>query len=203
MYLYLYSVITYVQVLFQTFYGAFTHKKIVVYNSSNAFPSLILVMIKGVTVFWQWKIMLLFNSVDSQSFRETGWQKLKAPTSLAHLHAKIRWIQYNILVQQNVLVLCLSTLSVSAGVLVLGKFKSTCTLLKYFEMYLAPCLPVIACVTWWKVSPGPNNIYYTSVRKNLEFSVWVGTTIKDAETSRWAKTQLSACIFNLYLAIHS
>ena len=34
----------------------------------------------------------------------------------------------------------LSTLSISAGVLVLGKFISTCTLLKYFEMYLAPCL---------------------------------------------------------------
>ena len=77
--------------------------------------------------------MLLFKAVHFKSLRERMLDKnLKVSTPLGTLTYYNTLNTVYILLQQNVLVLYLSTILIAAGVLVLGKFKSTCTLLKYF-----------------------------------------------------------------------
>ena len=73
--------------------------------------------------------MLLFKSVNFKSLRERMVDKNQPPRRTYIL----QYTEYSIyFTTANVLVLYLSTLLIAAGVLVLGKFKSTCTLLKYF-----------------------------------------------------------------------
>ena len=87
--------------------------------------------------------MLLIKSVHFTSLRERMVDKnLEVPTPLGTLtyYNTLNTVYILLLQNFNVFVVCLSTSSVylylstlliAAGVLVLGKFKSTCTLLKY------------------------------------------------------------------------
>jgi len=105
--------------------------------------------INDVKAFWQAKVMLLFI------FRvliEGMVDKYQPPK---HIYI-LRYTIY--LLQQNV------TLLISAGVLVLGKFKSTCTLL----MYLVPTLP------WELAKLRTYNSYYLTFRV-LETSLLISS----------------------------
>ena len=116
-------------------------------DSSTTFPNLTMyhvTTINDVIAFWQTKTMLLFQSVHFKSLRERMVDKnLKVSTPPRHTYI-LQYTEHSVYFTtakctctslkyfQHVLVLYLSTLLIAAGVLVLGKFKSTCTLLKYF-----------------------------------------------------------------------